>query len=65
MAQKEAIVKAMSKGTNKNIESEIIIELMRSLIYENSRKVMNQDEYNKNIILTLRNTKKSKANYRN
>ena len=28
-------------------ESEIIVELMRSLIYENSRKVMNQDEYNK------------------
>ena len=28
-------------------ESEIIVELMKSLIYENSRKVMNQDEYNK------------------
>ena len=28
-------------------ESEIIVELMKSLIYENSRKVMNQDGYNK------------------
>ena len=28
-------------------ESEIVIELMKSLIYENSRKVINQDEYNK------------------
>ena len=28
-------------------ESEIIVKLMKSLIYENSRKVMNQDEYNK------------------
>ena len=28
-------------------ESEIIVELMKNLIYENSRKVMNQDEYNK------------------
>ena len=31
---------------------------MKSLIYENSRKVMNQDEYNKNTILILRNMKK-------
>lgn len=28
-------------------ESEIIVELMMNPIYENSRKVMNQDEYNK------------------
>ena len=28
-------------------EREIIVELMKSLIYENSRKVMNQDGYNK------------------
>ncbi len=28
-------------------ESEIIVELMKNLIYENSRKVVNQDEYNK------------------
>ena len=28
-------------------ESEIIVELMENLIYENSRKMMNQDEYNK------------------
>ena len=36
-----------SKISKLQQESEIIVELMRSLIYENSRKVMNQDEYNK------------------
>ena len=36
-----------SKISKLQEESEIIVELMKSLIYENSRKVMNQDEYNK------------------
>ena len=36
-----------SKISKLQQESEIIVELMKSLIYENSRKVMNQDEYNK------------------
>ena len=36
-----------SKISKLQEESEIIVELMKNLIYENSRKVMNQDEYNK------------------
>ncbi len=36
-----------SKISKLQEESEIIVELMKSLIYENSRKVMNQDGYNK------------------
>lgn len=36
-----------SKITKFQEESEIIVELMKNLIYENSRKAMNQDEYNK------------------
>ena len=36
-----------SKVSKLQEESEIIVELMKSLIYENSRKVVNQDEYNK------------------
>lgn len=36
-----------SKISKLQEESEIIVELMKSLIYENSRKVINQDEYNK------------------
>ena len=38
-----------SKISKLQKESEIIVELMKSLIYENSRKMMNQDEYNKKI----------------
>ena len=36
-----------SKISKLQKESEIIVELMENLIYENSRKMMNQDEYNK------------------
>ena len=36
-----------SKISKLQKESEIIVELMNNLIYENSRKMMNQDEYNK------------------
>ena len=36
-----------SKISKLQEESEFIVELMKNLIYENSRKVMNQDEYNK------------------
>ena len=36
-----------SKISKLQKESEIIVELMKNLIYENSRKMMNQDEYNK------------------
>ena len=35
-----------SKISKLQKESEIIVELMKNLIYENSRKMMNQDEYN-------------------
>ena len=38
-----------SKISKLQEESEIIVELMKSWIYENSRKMMNQDEYNKKI----------------
>ena len=38
-----------SKISKLQKESEIIVELMENLIYENSRKMMNQDEYNKKI----------------
>ncbi len=54
----EKFKKRAKRNAKLQEESEIIVELMKNLIYENSRKVMNQDEYNKNTILILRNMKK-------
>lgn len=41
------------------------VGLMRRLVYENSRKVINQDEYNREYDSYLKSTKSSKPSYQN